>query len=106
MHERREMERYDLRLPMSVENDLRQQNATTRNISARGILFDFDSQLEEDEVTFVMEFPPQVTLSSTLRVRCQANIVRIVQRTASGTTLAVRIHRYEFLSQENTRQAA
>jgi hypothetical protein len=100
------MERYNLRLPMSVQDGLRQQNATTRNISARGILFDCDSQFEEDEVTFVMEFPPQVTLSSTLRVRCQANVVRIVQRSAAVTTLAVRIHRYEFVSQENTRQAA
>ena len=106
MDERREMERYDLRLPMAVQNGPRQQNATTRNISARGILFDCDSQFEDDEVTFVMEFPPEVTLSRTLRVRCQANVVRIVQRTAAGTTLAVRIHRYEFLSQVNTRQAA
>jgi hypothetical protein len=106
MHERREMERYSLRLPMSLQNGSRQQNAISRNISARGILFDCDSQFEGDEVTFVMKFPPQVTLSSSLRVRCQANVVRIAERTAAGTTLAVRIHRYEFLSQEDTRQAA
>lgn len=99
---RREVERFKLRLPIVI---LQQQDvsAFTEDVSARGVLLDAAADLAGETVTFIMTFPPEITLSTALKVRCDAQVVRVLERSATHTKAAVRIRRYEFLNRNEQR---
>lgn len=106
---RREVERFKLRLPIVI---LQQQDvsAFTEDVSARGVLLDAAADLAGETVTFIITFPPEITLSTALKVRCDAQVVRVLERSDTHTKAAVRIRRYEFLNRNEqpgaTRNAA
>lgn len=106
IRDRREAERYKLRLPVTIQGEDNQVDAFTDDLSARGILLETDTELEGDSVTFIITFPPEITLSTSLHVRCEARVVRVLERSESHTRAAVRIHRYEFLSRNEQPKTA
>jgi hypothetical protein len=103
--ERRKYRRYDLSLEVQVKP--RKQTAATRtftrDISARGVYFDFSEKMEPgSELEFELNLPPELAAGKSVRIRCRGKIVR-VENTASngaGTRVAATIENYEFVRAE------
>jgi hypothetical protein len=75
-----------MNLPMTVRIADRQFQVFTTDVSARGVAFELELTL-----------PPEITLSASLTVRCDARVVRVQHSTPSHTEVAASISRYEFL---------
>jgi hypothetical protein len=102
--EKRATRRFALRLPVSVnyaDNGMQEKSAQTRDVSARGICFYVDSQIEAGAVIeFTLTLPPEITLTESIRVRCKGKVVRVDQATPDGkVAVAAVIDEYEFLSE-------
>ena len=95
--ERRSAARFQLNLPMIVRISDRQFQVFTTDVSARGVAFEVDTSLNDEDIELEITFPPEVTLSASLTVRCDARIVRAHCADPSHTEVAASISRYEFL---------
>jgi hypothetical protein len=97
--ERRSATRFQLKLPVTLHSGDRKLQAFTSDVSARGVLFYTDTEWTGDSVLeFDITFPPEITLSTSLRVRCRGKIIRIIPLNAMGIGIAAAIHNYEFLN--------
>ena len=100
--EQRATRRFALRLPVTVKHpDKGDLHAVTRDISSRGICFRMDASVPlamDSDLQFTLILPPEITLTSPIRVRCFAHVVR-VNHEGPSTAIAATIHRYEFLTE-------
>jgi len=105
--ERRNIRRFDMRLPASVKlagvvsDELMTE---TQNVSARGVFFYLDRSLPEGaRIEVTLTFPPHVTLTDSVRVRFTARVVRVEEPLpASRVGVAALIEEYEFLRSSPT----
>src|SRR5580658_6769055 len=101
--EKRATRRFALRLPVSVnyaDNGMQEKSAQTRDVSARGICFYVDSQIEAGAVIeFTLTLPPEITLTESIRVRCKGKVVRVEGGGEGKVAVAAVIDEYEFLSE-------
>jgi len=99
--EQRTTRRFSLRLPVVVRCEDSEKPAHTRDVSARGICFDVDGNVGEGaEIEFTLTLPSEVTLTESIRVRCQGKVVRVQPGVEDGRLgIAAVIERYEFLSE-------
>jgi hypothetical protein len=100
--EKRTTRRFSLRLPLSVvfeEGGVKQAEAQTRDVSARGVCFYMDSSIAPgSQIEFTLTLPPEITLTESIRVRCTARVVRVDDVREGGQVgIAAVIDRYEFL---------
>src|SRR5215813_7796413 len=101
--EQRANRRFSLRLPVSIrytEGRAEEIPAETQNVSAQGIFFNVRSKLAEGaRIEFTMTLPPEVTLTDSIRVRCQGKVVR-VDNSGSGPEVGVAavIEQYDFIA--------
>jgi hypothetical protein len=102
LEERRQMRRFELRLPATVAfaNSGPQDVLTeTQNVSARGVFFYLEGKIAEGSpVEVTLTFPPHVTLAGNVRVRFTAHVIRV--EAVPGSTrigVAAAIEEYEFL---------
>jgi hypothetical protein len=98
--------RFALRLPVSVrfgEEGGGEAVAHTRDVSARGVFFLLDSPLAEgSRLEFTLTLPPEVTLTDSIRVRCQGRVVRVDPKQPNGKVgIAAVIEHYEFLGERD-----
>jgi hypothetical protein len=105
--ERRNMRRFDMRLPASVKlaGVASEELATeTQNVSARGVFFYLDRALPEgSRIEVTLTFPPHVTLTDSVRVRFTARVVRVEEPLpVSRVGVAALIEEYEFLRSNPT----
>src|SRR3972149_793974 len=98
--ERRKSPRYDLSIEVQVKP--RKRVATpvrtvTRDISARGVYFDFSERMEPgSELEFELNLPPELAAGKAVRIRCRGKIVRGEDRGAGdGVRVAATIENYE-----------
>ena len=103
--ERRKYRRYDLSIEVQVKP--RKRVATpvktvTRDISARGVYFDFSERMEPgSELEFELNLPPELAAGKSVRIRCRGKIVRVDAPKAEGTIrVAATIENYEFVRPE------
>ncbi len=97
--ERRSASRFQLKLPLTLRSGDRTIQAFTSDVSARGVLFYTDTEWTGDSpLEFDITFPPEITLSTSLRVRCRGKIIRVIPRSPMGIGIAASIHNYEFLN--------
>jgi len=100
--ERRNMRRFDMRLPASIRlagTALDEILTETQNVSARGVFFYLDRSLPEGtRIEVTLTFPPHITLTDSVRVRFTAKVVRVdAPLPASRVGVAALIEEYEFL---------
>jgi hypothetical protein len=77
--ERRERQRFNISAPLTLSIGDREIAAYTRDLSNRGVFFYLavcDSQLIDGDFEFVVELPPEITLSTCCRIRCKGRAVR------------------------------
>jgi hypothetical protein len=101
--ERRCGQRFSLHVPVSLRlcGSQHESGGFTQDLSARGsyLFTDFPLAVGETvEVTLLM--PSQITLGESMRVRCRASVLRVMQPT-TGTRLGVAVHfaGYEYLAE-------
>ena len=101
--EKRSTRRFSLELPISVKfmnNGRRESAGHTRDVSSRGVFMYLDTEVKADDpIEFVMTLPPEITLSSPIRVRCTGRVLR-VDKTAQEQGVAAAIDKYDFVSEE------
>lgn len=99
--EQRSSRRFSLKLPVSIryaEGEAREVPAETRDVSAQGVFFYAGSQLVEGaRVEFTLTLPPEITLTDSIRVRCQGRIVRIDNDATPRVGIAAIIEQYDFV---------
>jgi hypothetical protein len=99
--ERREARRFTMSLPMRVlprEDKGREVDASTRDVSYRGLYFLADTNFEiGSEIEFVIILPQQVTQSGDVNIRCLGEVVRIEPTENGRVGVAAKIARYEFM---------
>lgn len=102
--ERRCGQRFSLHVPVSLRlsGSEHESGGFTQDLSARGSYLFTDFPLavgEKIEVTLLM--PSAITLGKSMRVRCRATVLRVMQPTA-GTRLGVAVHfaGYEYLPEQ------
>ncbi len=95
------MRRFDMRLPAAVHIGESAEDlfTETQNVSARGVFFYLDPQVDPGaRIDVTLTFPPHVTLTDSVRVRFVARVIRIESPLpASRVGVAAMIEEYEFL---------
>jgi c-di-GMP-binding flagellar brake protein YcgR len=103
--ERRKYRRYDLSIEVNVKPRKRVAapvRTFTRDISARGIYFDFSEKMDPgSELEFELNLPPELAAGKAVRIRCRGKIVRVERPSAEGVVrVAATIESYEFIRSE------
>jgi hypothetical protein len=100
--ERRSSRRFALRLPLTVtypDDAMTAIDAESRDVSARGICFYFDSApATGTDIEFTLVLPPEITATDSIHVHCKGRVVRVDTGKPSGRMeVAAVINEYEFL---------
>jgi hypothetical protein len=109
MTERRNARRYDLSLPVMINNAaemMGRQSGETRDISTRGLYFMVEQDLQAgSELDITLTLPAEMTHGSEVFVRAAGKVVRVEPRTEGGSArvgVAAVIERYDIVRGENT----
>lgn len=101
--EKRAARRFALRVPVTVNRDSTgsSETAQLRDVSARGICFFLDSDIAQGSpIGFTLTLPPEITLTESIRVKCNGRVVRVENSQPDGkVSVAAVIEEYEFLPQ-------
>lgn len=99
-NERRESQRFKLRVPLTVMMEGREVSAYTRDMSNRGVFFYLsmiDGGLLESDFEFVIELTPEVTLASSCHIRGRGRSVRTEKISTDLTGVAAEILDYSIM---------
>ena len=98
--ERRTRQRFTINAPLTLFIGDREIPAYTRDLSNRGVYFYLalaDLQLADHDFEFLVELPPEITLSSCCRIRCHGRAVREEKTSNNLTGIAAEILDYSIL---------
>jgi hypothetical protein len=101
--DQRTTRRFTLQLPLTVklDNTADGVDAKTKDVSARGVFFYMDSApAQGSSIEFTLTLPPEITLTESIRVKCNGQVVRIdhPQNGSGKIGIAAAIHQYDFLN--------
>ena len=100
--DRRRIQRFRVSAPLTVIVGDREIPAYTRDLSNQGVYFYLaadDSRLIEHDFDFMVELPPEITLSTSCRIRCHGRALRKEKSSMSLTGVAAEILDYSILRQ-------
>jgi hypothetical protein len=96
--DKRMARRFTLTLPVSVRDQEREEIASTRDISSRGICFYMDRRLEKgSEIELTLTLPPEITMTEAIRVHCKGRVVRVEDLPTGKLAIAAQINQYQFM---------
>ena len=98
--ERRERQRFSISAPLILFLGDREIPAYTRDLSNRGVYFYLalsDCKLLDCDFEFVVELPPEITLSTCCRIRCRGRAVRKEENHSNLAGVAAEIMDYSIL---------
>jgi len=101
-NDRRKIPRFRVRAPLTVIAGEREIPAYTRDLSNHGVYFYLasdDSALIEQDFEFLVELPPEITLSTFCRIRCRGRALRKEKAKMSLTGVAAEILDYSILKE-------
>jgi hypothetical protein len=97
VEDRRERQRFGINAPLTVFAGAREISGFTRDLSNRGVYFYLEmndgAPLGED-FEFLVELPPEITLSTCCSIRCQGRVVRTDNTSRQMTGIAAEILHY------------
>lgn len=99
--DQRTTRRFTLQLPLTVKVDNGGQDAKTKDVSARGVFFYMDSApAQGSPIEFTLTLPPEITLTESIRVKCNGKVVRVDQSANGGQVgIAAAIDQYDFINE-------
>jgi hypothetical protein len=97
MNDRRERQRFGINAPLTVMIGQREIPGFTRDLSNRGVYFYLD--MAEcapigGDFEFLVELPPEITLSTCCTIRCLGHVVRTDEPSRELTGIAAEILHY------------
>ena len=95
--DRRERQRFGINVPLTVMIGQREIPGFTRDLSNRGVYFYLDmaeSAPIGGDFEFLVELPPEITLSTCCSIRCQGHVVRTDDTSRQLTGIAAEILHY------------
>jgi hypothetical protein len=96
-NDRRERQRFGINAPLTVFSGKRAISGFTRDLSNRGVYFFLDmidGALLGGDFDFMVELPPEITLSTCCSIRCQGHVVRTDRTSRQMTGIAAEILHY------------
>jgi len=96
-NERRGSRRFKVSAPLIVIAERCEIAGYTRDLSDRGVYFYIslaDRTLFDNDFEFVIELPPEITLSTCCQIRCRGRAVRSEKASMDMTGLAAEILGY------------
>jgi hypothetical protein len=99
-NDRRGRQRFSMNAPLTVFVGDREISAYTRDLSNRGVYFFLDladGDLIDREFEFLVDLPPEITLSTNCSIRCQGRLVRKENTLQNMTGVAAEILKYSIL---------
>jgi hypothetical protein len=99
-NDRRKLRRFRVSAPLVVLVEDREIPAYTRELSNQGVYFCLaakDSELIDREFEFMVELPPEITLSTCCRIRCRGRVLRMEKVSLDMTGVAAEILDYPVL---------
>ena len=96
-NDRRETQRFSINAPLTVTVGDREISAYTRDLSNGGVYFYLslaDGLLIDQDFEFVVELPPEITLSTGCRIQCRGRLVRTENASMHLTGMAAKILEY------------
>lgn len=100
-NDRRRIQRFRVRAPLTVIAGGREIPAYTRDLSNQGVYFFLatdDSGLIEQDFDFSVELPPEITLSNFCRIQCHGRAIRKEEAMQNLTGVAAQILDYSILN--------
>jgi len=98
--DRRVRQRFKINTPVTALIGNREIPAYTRDLSNRGVFFYLslteNTQIDGD-FAFMVDLPPEVTLSTCCRIRCRGRVVRMEESAMNCTGIAAEILEYSIL---------
>jgi hypothetical protein len=100
--ERRVAPRFAMRLPLTIKVGDDEIAAVTRDISSSGVYFYLDSDhshiTPSGNIEFIIVLPPEITLSTHMRVACKGKVLRRHHPTPLGIGMVAVIDSYSFIN--------
>ncbi|MGA2351481.1 MAG: PilZ domain-containing protein [Terracidiphilus sp.] len=97
VRDRRERQRYGISAPLTVLIGKLEIQGITRDLSNRGVYFymdQADSAPIGGDFEFLVELPPEITLSTCCSIHCQGHVVRTDEPSRHLTGIAAEILQY------------
>ena len=104
-NDRRGRQRFSVNAPLTVIVEDREIAAYTRDLSNRGVYFYLDlvdDALIDRDFEFVVELPPEITLSTVCRIRCRGRLIRKEKASKDLTGVAAEILDYSILRESSS----
>lgn len=95
--DRRQRRRFGISAPLTVYIGRREIPGFTRDLSNLGVYFFLDLAGKtsiDGDFEFLIELPPEITLSTCCMVRCMGHVVRTDHASTQLTGIAAKILRY------------
>lgn len=96
-NDRRVRQRFGINAPLTVILGKREITGFTRDLSNQGVFFFLDTAgvaALDGEIDFLVELPPEITLSTCCSIRCQGRVVRREDTNRQLTGIAAEIINY------------
>ncbi|MGA9070034.1 MAG: PilZ domain-containing protein [Terracidiphilus sp.] len=97
VNDRRERQRFGINAPLTILDGSREISGFTRDLSNRGVYFFLemnDVPSLDGDFDFLVELPPEITLSTCCAIRCQGHVVRTDSTSRQMTGIAAEITHY------------
>jgi hypothetical protein len=103
---RRKTQRFQIKAPLTISIGDREIPGFTRDLSNKGVYFYVGATERPqagDDIEFVVELPPEITLSNSCLIRCRGRVARteLTQRNEAG--IAAEILEYRILNEQGSR---
>jgi hypothetical protein len=105
--DRRRTQRFQIKAPLTISIGDRKVAGFTRDLSNRGVYFYVgagDRPEAGEEFEFVVELPPEITLSNSCLIRCHGRVARTELTPLNEAGVAAEILEYRILNEQGTRQ--
>jgi hypothetical protein len=103
--DRRRTQRFQIRAPLTISLGDREVAGFTRDLSNKGVYFYLGAGARPQpgqEFEFVVELPPEVTLSNSCLIRCQGLVARTEMTLRHEAGIAAEILGYRILNEQGT----
>jgi len=95
--DQRSIRRFNMKLPVTVQSEGEAYEATTRDVSARGVFIQMDADLAPDSpLEFTLTLPPEITMTRSVRVHCTGRVLRVVRESGGPIGVVAMIDTYKF----------
>lgn len=97
VNDRRERQRFGINAPLTVFSGELAIAGFTRDLSNRGVYFYLDRNDAAPlygDFDFLVELPPEITLSTCCSIRCSGHVVRVDSTSRQMTGIAAEILHY------------